>query len=76
MGTRRRKGSYLLQKSKEHANAKKHVNMLLLHDAETGNSHYCWIKESESLGFVVVAPITTTVARSTTATTVSKASDR
>eukprot|EP01051_Picozoa_sp_SAG22_P023347 SAG22_NODE_5986_length_920_cov_5.047503_1_plen_196_part_10 len=39
-----KKGSYLLQKSKEHAIAEKHVDLLLLHDGKTGNSHYCWIK--------------------------------
>ena len=39
-----KKGTYLLQKSKEHANAERHVDLLLLHDEKTGNSHYCWIK--------------------------------
>eukprot|EP01050_Picozoa_sp_SAG11_P007505 SAG11_NODE_628_length_8077_cov_4.820632_4_plen_112_part_00 len=33
-GYTEKKGSYLLQKSKEHANAEKHVDMLLLHDAK------------------------------------------
>ena len=36
--------TYLLQKSKEHANAEKHLDLLLVHDAKEGNSHYCWIK--------------------------------
>ena len=36
--------AHLLQKSTAHATAEKHVDLLLLHDDKTGNSHYCWIK--------------------------------
>ena len=43
-GYSEKKESYLLQKSKEHAIAAKHVDLLILHDSKTGNSHYCWIK--------------------------------
>eukprot|EP01051_Picozoa_sp_SAG22_P009985 SAG22_NODE_871_length_6748_cov_60.669274_2_plen_589_part_00 len=43
-GYTEKQGSYLLQKSKEHSIAETHVDLLLLHDQKTGNSHYCWIK--------------------------------
>ena len=43
-GHSEKQGSYLLQKSKEHENAEKHIDLLLLHDLTTNNSHYAWIK--------------------------------